>query len=96
MGRLYRQAVFPEQWERMKTMFDFRIIICSDGTEIIDTSLKTPYEALTSVQMLEYVEMDARLAYMEMMARKAREEAERKRKLVRNPFYRLANTFGIL
>jgi len=77
-------------------MFDFRIIICADGTEIIDTSLKTPYEALTSVQMVEYVEIDARLSYMEMMARKAREEAERKRKLARNPFYRLANTFGIL
>ena len=77
-------------------MFDFRIIICADGTEIIDTSLKTPYEALTSVQMVEYVEIDARLSYMEMMARKAREEAERKRKLARNPLYRLANTFGIL
>ena len=77
-------------------MFDFRIIVCSDGTEIIDTSLKTPYESLTTVQMLEYSEMYIQLSVMEQMKRKAREEAERKRKLARNPFYRIANTFGIL
>ena len=80
----------------MKTMFDFRIIICPDGTEIIDTALKTPYEALTPVQMIEYVEMDARLSYMETMAKKAREEAKRKRKLARNPFYRLAYMCGLV
>ena len=77
-------------------MFDFRIIVCSDGTEIIDTSLKTPYESLTTVQMLEYSEMHTQLSVMEQMKRKAREEAERKRKLAWNPFYRIANTFGIL
>lgn len=77
-------------------MFDFRIIICADGSEIIDTSLKTPYESLTPVQMLEYSEMYTQLSVMEQMKRKAREEAERKRKLARNPFYRLASLFGIL
>ena len=39
-------------------MFDFRIIICSDGTEIIDKTLKTPYDSLTPVQLVEYTEMD--------------------------------------
>lgn len=38
-------------------MFNFRIVICDDGTEIIDRHLKTPYNALTAVQMIEYVEM---------------------------------------
>lgn len=39
-------------------MFDFRIITCTDGTQVIDPSLKTPYSALTPVQMAEYMEMD--------------------------------------
>ena len=77
-------------------MFDFRIIICPDGTEIIDMSLKTPYESLTPVQMLEYSEMYIQLSVMEQMKRKAREEAERKRKLAWNPFYRLAYICGLV
>ena len=71
-------------------MFDFRIINCADGTEIIDRSLKTPYKALTPLQMVEYLEMDHRLAYMDRMEREARAEAERKRKLAGNPIYKLA------
>jgi hypothetical protein len=71
-------------------MFNFRIIICADGTEIIDRSLKTPYNALTAVQMVEYTEMDNRLASMDRMERKARQETERKQKLARNPLYRFA------
>ena len=53
-------------------MFEFRIIACADGTEIIDRNLKTPYKALTPIQMVEYMEMDNRLAYMDRMERKAR------------------------
>ena len=71
-------------------MFEFRIITCADGTEIIDRSLKTPYKALTPIQMVEYLEIDNRLAYMDRMEREARAEAERKRKLARNPIYKLA------
>jgi hypothetical protein len=77
-------------------MFDFRIISCSDGTEIIDTSLKTPYDSLTPVQMLEYIEMDDRLASMDRMERKAKQETERKQKLARNPLYRFACMCGMM
>ncbi len=77
-------------------MFDFRIIDTADGNQIIDRNLKTPYKALTPLQMVEYMEMDNRLAYMERMERKARVESERKRKLVRNPFYRLACLCGLV
>ena len=77
-------------------MFDFRIITCVDGTEIIDRNLKTPYKALTPFQMVEYLEMDNRLAYMDRIERKAKEEAERQRKLVRNPIYKLACLLRIL
>lgn len=77
-------------------MFDFRIITCADGTEIIDRNLKMPYKALTPLQMVEYLEMDNRLAYMDRMERKARAEAERKRKLVRNPIYKMACLCGLI
>lgn len=71
-------------------MFDFRIIDTPDGNQIIDRNLKTPYNALTPLQMVEYHEMDVRLAYMDRMERKARAEAERKRKLARNPIVKVS------
>lgn len=77
-------------------MFNFRIIDTADGNQIIDRQLKTPYAALTPVQMVEYTEMDARLSFMDRIERKARREAERQRKIARNPFYRLACVIGIL
>lgn len=77
-------------------MFEFRIISCADGTEIIDRNLKTPYNVLTPIQMAEYTEMDNRLAYMDRMQRKAKMEAEHKRKLVRNPLYKVACLCGMI
>lgn len=77
-------------------MFDFRIIDTVDGNQVIDRNLKTPYSALTPVQMAEYAEMDNRFAYMDRVERKAREEAERKRKTARNPLYRLACLCGLV
>lgn len=77
-------------------MFDFRITDTADGNQIIDRNLKTPYKALTPLQMVEYLEMDNRLAYMDRMERKARAEAERKRKLARNPIYKMACLCGLV
>ena len=56
-------------------MFNFRIIDTADGNQIIDRNLKTPYNALTPTQMVEYTEMDARLSFMDRIERKARREA---------------------
>ncbi len=75
-------------------MFDFRIITCTDGTQVIDPSLKTPYSALTPVQMAEYMEMDHQIAVMERMRRRERRESDRRRKLKRRPLYRAAGLFG--
>lgn len=62
--------------ERMENiMFEFRIIDTPDGNQIIDRNLKTPYKALTPLQMVEYLEMDNRLAYMDRMERKGRGRA---------------------
>lgn len=77
-------------------MFDFRIIDAPDGNQIIDRNLKTPYNALTPLQMVEYLEMDNRLAYMDRVERKARAEAERRRKIARNPIYKMACLCGLV
>ena len=83
------------QIERMENiMFDFRIINMPNGTDVIDTTLKTPYSSLTHAQMEDYVETDKRLAYMERMKEKAYKKAEHKRKM-RNPLYRLACMCGL-
>lgn len=83
--------------ERMENiMFDFRIIDTADGNQIIDRNLKTPYNALTPLQMVEYLEMDNRLDYMDRLERKARAEAERKRKIARNPIYKMACLCGLV
>ena len=77
-------------------MFNFRIIDTPDGNQIIDRSLKTPYNALTPIQMVEYMEMDSQLSYMDRMEQKARAEEERRQKLERNPFVRFACFCGLV
>ena len=76
-------------------MFDFRIFNTADGNQIIDRNLKTPYNSLTPLQMLEYMEVDAQLSFMDRLERKQRAEAERKRRIARNPLYRLACVCGL-
>ncbi len=77
-------------------MFEFRIIDTPDGNQVIDRRLKTPYSALTPLQMVEYLEMDNRLDYMDRLERKARSEAERRRKIARNPIYKMACLCGLV
>ena len=77
-------------------MFNFRIITTADGNQIIDRNLKTPYEALTPVQMVEYTEMDNRMTFMDRIERKERQKAEHMRKVARNPFYRFACMVGLI
>ena len=77
-------------------MFEFRIIETADGNQIIDRSLKTPHSALTPLQMMEYVEMDNQLAFMDRLQRKSRKEADRRRKISRNPLWRIACLCGLV
>lgn len=76
--------------------FDFRIIETETGDQIIDRNLKTPYTALTALQMEEYIEVDARLYFIDRAERKERAEAERKRKMARNPIYKTACLCGLV
>lgn len=80
----------------MMDYFDFRIIETETGDQVIDRTLKTPYNALTVLQMDEYMEVDTKVYFMDRMERKAREEAETKRKIVQNPVYRLACLCGLV
>ena len=77
-------------------MFEFRIIELADGNQVIDRNLKTPYRALTALQMVEYVEMDAELAIMDAMERKAQIEEERKKKFVFRLARKVACMCGIM
>ena len=77
-------------------MFNFRLINTPDGNQIIDCSLKTPYDSLTPLQMVEYTEVDNRLAYMERMERKQKREAEQKRKLSYKFMHKVACMCGIM
>ena len=77
-------------------MFEFRIIETADGNQIIDMSVKTPYNTLTPVQMVEYMEVDTQFSLMARMERRKRVEAEQRRKLVQNPLYKIACMCGLI
>ena len=77
-------------------MFNFRLINTPDGNQIIDTTLKTPYDSITAVEMLEYMEVDNRLAYMKRMERKQAREAERKQKFTYRFMHKVACDCGIM
>ena len=61
-------------------MFNFRIITTADGNQIIDRNLKTPYDALTPTQMMEYMEwITALLLWIEWNARQERKRRSEER-----------------
>lgn len=77
-------------------MFNFRLINTPDGNQVIDNTLKTPYDSLTPIQMVEYTEVDKQLEYMKRQERKQRREAERQRKFTYKLFHKVACACGIL
>lgn len=99
-GGLYRQAVFPagENWKGWEIMgqnvFEFRIVNLSDDMQVIDRTLKTPYDALTPLQMEEYMQIDAQLDYMDRMKRRKNREM-RRRENSRGLLHKAACLFGL-
>lgn len=77
-------------------MFNFRIITTADGNQIINRNLKTPYNALTPTQMMEYTELDNQMEFMDRMERKVKQKADHMRKLAKNPLYKIACIFGLI
>ena len=76
--------------------FNFRILEQADGSQVINNKVKTPMDSLTPEMQMEYMEVEVQLAYMELLRERERKEAERKRKLARNPFWRLACLCGLV
>lgn len=76
-------------------MFNFRIINLSDGNQVIRRDLKTPYDALTPLQYIEYTNMEVQLYIADRQKKKFLKDADRKRKLM-NPLYRLACLCGLV
>ena len=77
-------------------MFNFRLINLPDGNQLIDETLKTPYDSITAVEMMEYMEVDARLEHMRRMERKQKRETERKRKFTYRFMHKVACMCGIM
>lgn len=79
-------------------MFNFTIIDTVDGTQVIDRNSQTSYDDLTPEQLLEYMEVDAKLFSMDMLAKKQRAEVRQgkyRRKIARSFLYRLACLCGL-
>ena len=53
--------------------FNFRIIKSANGVEIIDNTLSTPYNALTPMQMIDYINVEDML-YLAEKQNKAKVE----------------------
>lgn len=45
--------------------FNFRIIRTANGAEVIDGTLSTPYNSLTPLQMMDYINVEDSLFTME-------------------------------
>lgn len=76
--------------------FNFRIIDMPDGNQIIDNSIKTPFNSLTLQKYMEYVDIDNKLFFINRMKKKQQKETERKRKLSYKIFHKIACACGIL
>lgn len=77
-------------------MFDFRIIDQPDGTQVIDTTIKTPMESLTPEMQLEYMEVSKQVTYSKIILRRQRRKQEQKRRAAKNPLYKMACLCGLV
>ena len=76
--------------------FNFRIIDMPDGNQIIDNSIKTPFNSLTPEKYIEYMDMDNKLYFMERMKKKQQKETECKQKISYKLFHKVACMCGIM
>lgn len=77
-------------------MFEFRIINTADGTQVIDSTLKTPYNSLTIEQFQEYLEVSKCVEFLELLKIKERREEEHKRKFIYKLARKVACVCGIM
>ena len=77
-----------------QNVFEFRIVNLSNDMQVIDRRLKTPYDALTPLQMEEYMQVDAQLDYMDRMKRREHREM-RRRENSQGLLHKAACLFGL-
>lgn len=66
-------------------MFHFRIIELPDGNQVIDRTMETPSEVLTPLQLLEYTEMERKIAIADYFRRRE----DRRKKKSKKPVLRV-------
>lgn len=77
-------------------MLNFRIITTAEGLEIIDRTLSTSSDLLNPFELMDYVALEDTLAFMDRKRRISRKRSRRKRKLARNPLYRVLGIIGLI
>lgn len=63
-------------------MFHFEIIELSDGNQVIDQTKKMPSEDLTPLQLLEYTEIERKIAIADYFRRRENRIKNRREKTV--------------
>ena len=63
---------------------------------MIDEKLKTPYNSLTPVEMMEYKAVDDELFWIDRQKKKEQKEAQRKQKIIYRSLYKVACACGIM
>lgn len=76
--------------------YDFRIIRCQDGSEIIDEKLKTPLDSIDGVLAAEYQKVQDALDIIHKKEKKRQKEASAKQKKERNILFKIACLCGLI
>lgn len=69
ISRIMRDAKISTGGIRKMEAFNFRIIKIANGAEIIDSTLSTPYNSLTPLQMMDYINVENSLYFSERQKR---------------------------
>lgn len=76
--------------------YDFRIIRCRDGSEIIDEKLKTPLDSIDGVLAAEYQKVQDALDIIHKKEKKRQKEASVRQKKERNILFKIACLCGLI
>lgn len=76
--------------------YDFRIIRCQDGSEIIDEKLKTSLDSIDGVLAAEYQKVQDALDIIHKKEEKKQKEASVKQKKEHNILFKIACLCGLI
>lgn len=76
--------------------FNFRIIEQPDGSQVIDSKVKTPMDSLTYDMQEEYMKVNIQLAISERMKREENRKLDQKKRFKYKLLHRVACFCGII